>query len=162
LPSTNGSADRARACQARSSWGWAAICHGDADFHGGVRDARDVVLVLHDPVCITVADAAAPHSGLAFMFWWGKVFSPSRSRFSTPQSSCLEARREPAAEHIRRQGVTSHRRGIGAELPTKVSVKTAQSAAAAARPWILLGCGQPKYVGLAPVAFDCDRSRRRA
>ena len=40
----------------------------------GVRHAGDLVLAVHDPLLITIDEAAAPHSSLAFMFWGAGLF----------------------------------------------------------------------------------------
>jgi hypothetical protein len=72
--------DHRRACHDRARRerspppGWTALRHGGTHFHGSVRHARDLILALHDPFAITIAEAAAPQSSLACMFWGEGLF----------------------------------------------------------------------------------------
>jgi hypothetical protein len=56
------------------SSGRTTLRHGGSHFDSGIRDARDLVLAYMISFAITVADAAAPHSSLAFMFWGEGLF----------------------------------------------------------------------------------------
>ena len=52
-----------------ASPGRGALLHSRNHFRGGVRDTRDPFWPYMIPFSITIEDAAAPHPGLAFMFW---------------------------------------------------------------------------------------------
>ena len=65
----------ATACGKHSSpTGCMAILYGRGHLRGGVWNPGHLVLALHDPFVITIDEAAAPHSSLAFMFWGAGIF----------------------------------------------------------------------------------------